>query len=313
METIAIVFTIDNSFVVPAYIAIKSLIDNAQETTRYEIVILCDGVWKKNKKIIAQLVEGTRHSIDLKKLNTTNLYIANTSYGWPRVVYARLFLCDVLPYCDKIIYSDVDVFFKGDLSEVWKTDMQGYEIAAVPAEYNDESAIIHQYYKENKKEKIFMSGFMLMNLSMMRKENWVNRCKKNINQFAPKLRMFDLELVNLTATSIKILPFRYVFLQSFFDNVDLQAASDFAWINKLYSIEDINYEKQNAVIIHYAGEEGKPWLRKRVPEYYLNYMKKISLYMKIQNEYQRLKYNFRVLIRWLYRKTIKKQKNRVIE
>lgn len=301
MEKIVIVFTIDNKYVTPTYIAIRSLFEYANEETLYECLILSDNITNKNKKILNSLAEKTRHEIRHITIYKENITIANVTYVWPMVVYYRLYLCDILKSYDKVIYSDVDVLFRGDLSEIWNENMKDAEIAAVAAEKNDEDAIMHQYYPENKHENIYWSGFILMNLGLMREKEWTNRCLENLNIFRDKLKMFDLEIMNLSAEKIKELPLRYVFLESLYDNERIEDAEEWKFLKKIYSEDYIRNERKQIVIIHYAGRKGKPWLRRSIPDYYIQYLNALPSQLKWQNGIQRFRRFARLGKHHLYR------------
>lgn len=301
MEKVVIVFTIDNKFVTPTYIALQSLFECAKEETLYECLIISDNITNKNKKILNSLVEKTRHEIRYITVHEEDVTIAKVTHVWPNVVYYRLYLCDILESYDKVIYSDVDILFRTDLSAVWGENMEDIEIAAVAAEKNDEYAIMHQYYPENKHQYIYWSGFILMNLKLMRKTGWTNRCLENLNVFRDKLKMFDLEIINLSAKKIKELPLRYVFLESLYDNEHIADAEEWAFLKRVYSEEYVRKEREQVAIIHYAGRKGKPWLRRNIPNYYFQYLKVLPTQLKWQNDIQRFRRFARLGKRHLYR------------
>ena len=194
---IVVVFTINNKFATPTYIAINSLFKNAEKQTVYECIVISNNLGKMNKTTIESLAQNTRHSIRCISVEEELIYAPKVTNLWPKVVYYRLYLCEILGEYKKIIYSDVDVFFKGDLSDVWSMEIDNIEIAAVAAEKNNENVVIHQYYKENKKEYIYWDGFMVMNLELMRKNNWIKCCLKNLEMKQDSIKMFDLEKNNI--------------------------------------------------------------------------------------------------------------------
>lgn len=313
MADIVVVFTINNKFVTPTYITIQSLFQYAKENTHYECIILSENLTKKNKKLFEKLVMNTFHKIKFIELSGLKLSSLQVSYAWPKVVYWRLYLCDILNAYDKVIYTDVDVLFQDDLSDVWNMDIEDYEIAAVAGEKNDVNMLMHQYYEENSHEYVYWSGFMVMNLNLMRKERWSDRCTENLDLYGPRLKMFDLELMNLTAKKIKKLPLRYVYLQSLYDAVEIEEAEEYLFLKEIYTVDYMKEEKNNVVIIHYAGKKGKPWLRKKVPSYYQVYLSGLPLEIKWQNKCQQCFVKIRILIRFLYRISIKKFISKNIE
>jgi lipopolysaccharide biosynthesis glycosyltransferase len=185
-----------------------------------------------------------------------------------------------------VIFSDVDVLFTGDMTEVYNEDMDSYEWAGVAAEKNDDNMIMHKYYPENKHKYMYWDGFMIMNLKLMRDIGWVKKCNDNIEKYKDRLQMCDLEILNLTAEKIKKLPFRYVCLQSIYENDDISNATEFEWLSRIYSKDYLEKEKESVKIIHYAGKVGKigkPWLRFNPPHNYNRYLKTLPLHLKRQN------------------------------
>lgn len=279
MNMIPIVFTINRKFLPPTYVAIASLLANAKEDTKYDIIVFYQGNLRGQVKLLYQLVKDNRHNMSIREIPDLSNQSFRTSRTWPSIVYVKMYLPTLLLEYDKIIFSDVDVFFCGDLSEVYfSTDLENYDWAGVIAEKNDENARMHQFFIENSHEYIYMNGFMLMNLSRMREMNWVDRCEKNLKRFEQRLHMFDLEIFNITATEIRKLPFRYVCLQSIYDMSDITKTSEYGWLAKVYPKEELESEKEKTVVIHYAGKVGtigKIWWRIRPAEYYNAFLKKI--------------------------------------
>ena len=56
---------------------------------------------------------------------------------------------------------------------------------------------MHQYYYENKHEFMYWAGFMVMNLKYMRECQWVEQCNRNIIEYKSRLKMCDLEIINI--------------------------------------------------------------------------------------------------------------------
>lgn len=285
---ISIAFTFDSKFCTPAYIAISSLIDSANETTQYDIIIFHWGISDRKLKYFKQLIEPTKHCISFYKAEKEDFNGFPITYTWTYSVYLRLMLPTILMDREKVIYSDVDVFFKKDLSEVYNTNITNVEWAGVRAERNGRMHQKHQYYEEYKHEFIYWSGFMLMNLKKMREECFSEKVKACVKQYQKRLRMFDLEVLNLISGEIYDLPLRYVMLQSLYNTDKITEVEEFDYLNSVYNIETIKEEKRDTVIIHYAGKPGKPWLLKEPSGYYKAYMKKLPPCFAIQNFFYKI-------------------------
>ena len=300
---IAIAFTFDNKFCTPAYVAIKSLILSAKSSTSYTIIIYYWNIPAGNLKKFNSLVENTNHEIIYLKADKNEFNGFPITRTWSYSVYLRLLLPNVLPQYDKIIYSDVDVFFLDDLSDLYSYDIEDYQLGGVAAECRD-AAQVHQVYPEYANEYIFWSGLLLMNLKKLRQENFVEHIRTFVSKYKNRLKMFDLELLNLACNKILPLPLRYIMLQSIYNEQDISKAPEFRWLTSVYSPEKIKEEKADTVIVHYAGSMGKPWLLKKPPMYYAKVLDTIPYWFKVMNQYNRI-------VNYIFNK-LKRIKNMII-
>lgn len=300
---VTVAFAFDNKFCTPAYVAIKSLIMAAKDSTVYTIIIYS---WNINKRILRKfetLIKNTRHKIIYLEADKNQFREFPVTRTWPYSVYLRLLLPEVLLQYDKVIYSDVDVFFLDDLSELYSYDIEDYQIGGVAAE-RTATATQHQVYDNYKNEYIYWSGLLLMNLKKMRQEHFSDRIKDNIFKYGNHLRMFDLELLNLTCDKVLSLPLRYIMLQSLYNAEDITKTPEYQWLNPIYSKEEINTEKENTIIIHYAGPLGKPWLLKSPPQYYAEILISIPYTFKLMNQYNKIIYQLIKVLKQIKRKLV---------
>ena len=273
---VPVVFTFDKRIVLGAAVAIKSLLDNAKDTTVYDIRILHSDLSLQDQKAFSSMVKNSRHTIAFHYIDKHIFKgVKKNHKSWTEIVYYRMFISEVIPEYEKAIYSDVDVFFKGDLSYVYNTNVDKYELGAVAAEINSKDMVGHKYFPENKNKFIFWSGFLLLNLKKLREENFFKKFMKTAMDFKSRLKYFDLDVINITCDNIKALPFSYCVLETIYVFNKLSDSKDYRYIKNIYSDKDLLAAKKNPVIIHYAGQLGKPWRRKHIPQYYLNYMNSI--------------------------------------
>lgn len=273
-DVIPVVFSFDNRIILGASVAIKSLIDCANETTTYDIRIFHSDLNLENQKNISKLIENTRHNISFHYINPDLFKNAPKSNGsWREIVYYRLIIPEILKEYDKVIYSDVDVLFKGDLKEVYSEDISDYDLGAVMAEKNSPNTICHKYFKENKNEFIFWSGFMLFNCKRFRENKIFNQLLENAQKFYKELKFFDLDLVNITCDKIYPLNMKYCVMQSIYYNNDYKERDEYQYLKTIYSDKEIEKSKLDTIIVHYGGNPGKPW---RMKNPYIDYKKYID-------------------------------------
>ena len=278
---IPVVFSFDKRIVLGASVAIKSLIDCAKDSTTYDIRVFHSDLDIKNQKNISKLADNSRHNISFHYINP-ELFIKapHNNKSWTELVYYRLLTPEILKEYDKAIYADVDVLFKGDLSEVYNTDLEDYDCAAVAMEPNNENVIGHNYFPENKKDLIYISSFILFNCKLMREKGFVQKVYDVIKTFNNRLKFFDLDTLNLACDKIKELPYRYGVFQSLYYNNDIKTAKEYEFLSKIYSDEVLEEEKKNTIMLHYAGKLGKPWRMKNTYSDYQKYINELPKELK---------------------------------
>ena len=273
MTTIPIVFTFDKRIVLAAAVAIKSLLETASESTTYCVYVIHPNLSESDICAYEEMFVNTRHSIEfIKVLPEYFAGLPKNNKSWTEIVYYRFLAQEHILNFEKVIYSDVDVLFKKDLSELYSTDITNCEFGAVRAERNTPQTIGHKYFQENQNEYIYWSGLLLMNLVLMRKSRTLQNIVSVAKQFNKRLKFFDLDAMNIACKSFKALPFQYVTLEEIYTCNDVLKCKDWSFLKSVYTKEELEYAKENPAIIHYAGVLGKPWHRKSPPREYQKYI-----------------------------------------
>ena len=282
-DIIPVVFCFDKRIILGASVAIKSLIDCAGVNTVYDIRIFHSDLTLDNQKNISKLTENTKHNIAFHYINPEFFNGLPKSRGsWTEIVYYRLIIPEILQEYYKVIYSDVDVLFKGDLAELYNTNISDYEFGAVRAEKNTPNTICHKHFDENKNEFIFWSGFMLLNSKKFREEKLFEKLVQNAKRLYKELKFFDLDLVNITCDKIFPIDMKYCVMQSIYYNEDYNQRADYQYLKGVYSDKEIEASKKSTIIVHYGGKPGKPW---RLKKPYSDYKKYIDELPKSLRKY----------------------------
>lgn len=304
MNKVPIILCFDERILLGAGVTIRSLIQSAHHSTAYQILILQPGFDDATKSCLTSLVHNTHHEISFFHVPKSRFSHVPTNRGsWTEIVYYRLIASEILPEFDKAIYSDVDVFICRDLHDLYATDMTGYEWGGVAAQKNFEGSTAHKYFPENTNNLIYFSGFMLMNLKLMRENRSVDRYFDIVRSFSDRLKFFDLDILNLSTDKIKRLPFDYVLLEDIYETENITLSKDYSYLQTVYDIEELEQARDNPAIIHYAGERGKPWQRQDMPQYYCDHVDALPACLKV--------FNFRTFRKkWFSRKSYRKRSYR---
>ncbi|QZT36383.1 glycosyltransferase family 8 protein [Halosquirtibacter xylanolyticus] len=250
-SNVPIVLSFDDQMALPAGVCITSLLDCAKVNTIYDIYILCnDNLSDVSRKYLLRLCDVydrlTINFVDCGDQFKASFEVRDISVA----AYYRLLIPSLLPQLNKAIYSDVDVIFRDDLSELYHTiDLENNYLAGVKAAflssenlaYLDRLGLDHYSY--------INSGFLVFNCSLIRHD-----CIENqFLEFSKKdLNFQDQDIVNLVCKDrIRYISPRYTFVQSNYMN-----SFDIDMLSPIYSKSEIE-EARNIGIVHYNGP--KPW------------------------------------------------------
>lgn len=130
-STVAVCLTSSNFFAPISGVAVSSLIQNASDRRKYDILILTNDMSNQNMKQIGGLAtencsirfvrfEDGLFSPEIATHDSYNVY-----------TYYRLMIPSICVKYRKILYLDSDMVINRDVSEIYDTDLEGYYAAAV--------------------------------------------------------------------------------------------------------------------------------------------------------------------------------------
>ena len=98
--------------------------------------------------------------------------LGHDKWQLPISSYYRIFLADILPDVSRIIYLDADTLLTGDLTELWRTDLEGNFLAACL----DEKAYMKKAVSvlNPRRREYFNSGVLIFDLYLFRKYKIIN-------------------------------------------------------------------------------------------------------------------------------------------
>jgi lipopolysaccharide biosynthesis glycosyltransferase len=256
MNTVPIVFAIDNNVVMQCGVTITSLLMNAKADTYYDIYILCnqsklDG--EERKKLNDAFAENSQCRISFVDVQGNDAFKENdwqTTGHLTLAAFYRLAIPLLFPQFDKVIYADVDMIFQQDLSELFADSLQQQKLLAAVLDL----AIDDKYYFQSKLPSMvgksvkdyFNSGFMVMNLKQMRDENIVEEFNRHTKV---KYDQNDQDVLNVVCNGrVQFLPCMY--------NFQLNHFASYMWGR---TSADIRFgELFRYATLHYTGKL-KPW------------------------------------------------------
>lgn len=252
MLTIPIVLTFDDNMSLPAAVCIHSIVTSAKKETFFDFYILHSG--HKPHIVGLEKLRSCYQNIDIKYRSVGGVF--NKSYqvrGITTAAYYRLLAADLIPEYDQVIYADVDMIFRMDLSSLYSLDLHENYFGAVYALGLNTQHQSKQYVASIGlvPGEYFLSGFLLMNLSKIRKDNLTS---KFIELAKNNYKYQDQDIMNIVCKDkIVSIPYVYSMTVAAFEAVslgtDLQTTK---YMNNPYDRDPLLYSN-----IHYNGV--KPW------------------------------------------------------
>ena len=237
----------------PAGVAITSLLENAAPETYYDIYILHNPDCDFSGSLLNALPERYRNcKITFRKVEGE--FVGSYEIrGIPETAYFRLVSPEIIPEYEKILYSDVDVVIREDLSSYYYIDMGDNYFAGV-----DNCSRLRPDVRDYLNDKLrldwrkgyYYSGNLLINSKQLLKDGKLDDFR-DLGRNAYKQQ--DMDIINI-ACNERILPLG----PSFCLTVQLYdlIASRQEEMTGIYGAEEISHALKSG-IVHYNG--AKPW------------------------------------------------------
>jgi lipopolysaccharide biosynthesis glycosyltransferase len=205
VDNINIAMCFDDGYVLPSKIALYSLFKNNQKHS-INIYIIHAGLSKDSQSELKKLTSFfDKKRIIFKKIDDTEIrkrFSKTLVLDYISIAtYYRYLIAEVLPDIDKILYMDGDVLFNGDVSLIWDTKLTDCLFATVKDNWmmnEQKDHLLDIGFSE--KDEFFVAGFMLMNLTKVRKDKIVEKLFEvtTSKQYQGKLRYQDQDALNIT-------------------------------------------------------------------------------------------------------------------
>jgi len=252
MNVIPIVFSFDDNLLLPAAVCLSSLLSNSYNSTFYDIYILHDDHAKyPNEKYLEKL--HLRHvNFKITYINVGNPFPnAYEIRGVTIATYYRLLIPVLIPQYDKIMYHDVDVIFRSDLSDIFfKTDLKGFYVAGViSTSFLNKNVFSKRVSQGFVPKDYVIAGNLIINSGLMRRDNLVKIFQEEVQNNNYEYQDQDI-LNKVCKGQIKKLPACFGGSIGHFELLNRYVDQD------VFTRDELNEMNLDGVI-HYNGI--KPW------------------------------------------------------
>lgn len=248
MRTVNILVTLNENYIPYLNVMLFSLL-RANPEVYFAVYLLHSSVRPEAVSGTRQVLGG-RGELTCITVNDANLKDAPTTDRYPQEMYYRIFAARYLPdTLDRVLYLDPDIIVNGSILLLYDLAMEDYYFAAA----SHTGKAIHLFNEirldMDGDSPYINSGVMLMNLSLLRREQNYEDVFRFIQERKGLLLLPDQDIISgLYGSRIYALnPFRYNMTERLF-----QAHAPFI------KGPDLDWVRAHAVIIHYCGRN-KPW------------------------------------------------------
>ncbi len=225
MNPIPVIFAIDKNVVMQCGVTITSLLKNANEGTLFDVRILYnEAQLNPEDQITLKAAFSNNDRLDsMAFVNVGEAFKEAGSFTTGHITtatYYRLLIPELFPEFDRVIYSDIDIIYQQDLSDIFTSTLRNGELIAAVLDLaiNDDF-----YFQSDLPAKIgksvknyFNAGFLIMDLKRMREEGIIDQFKEKAKL---KFDQNDQDILNIVCHDrVQILPSLYNFQVNHFSN-----------------------------------------------------------------------------------------------
>ena len=174
-QVIPIFFAVDDGYIPFLAVSIQSLVDHASNEHQYVIKVLYTNISEENQKNISKY-ERENISIEFVDLNYYIEKIKDKLYTrdyYSKTTYFRLFIPNLYPQYNKVLYLDSDITILSDVADLYNIDIGDNLIAAAPDDVIQTIEVFQDYAEKvvgvADYRNYFNAGIIVMNLDELRK------------------------------------------------------------------------------------------------------------------------------------------------
>lgn len=268
--TIPVMHCFDNNYVIPAAASFYSMLEHADPQYDYHLYVLHSDITVQNQRKLTRLVENFSYAnlsfVEMgHRFNDVWNAMPNTDHLSKEVLY-KLLLAEIFPQYDKMIITDVDVVFLGDISPSYfaiRHDSEEY-FAGV-RQVNPDKTFLRDYYRNY--ERIFgimgynqlkvCGGYLVANLKKQREDGIQRAFVSYLKNDGTRLLQAEQDVINFCCKDhqISYLPLNYVTCSYMYDVFQDDGA---CCTDPYYSYIQIKDAMEHPIQLHYATQT-KPW------------------------------------------------------
>lgn len=267
-NVIPVFYACDDNFVRYTAVSLQSVMEHAKTDAVYQIHVLHTDISAEMKQVMLDMQCGKFHI----QFDDVSDYLTSISDKLPvrdyysKTTYYRLFIAEMFPEYDKVVYIDSDTVVLADMAELFAYDIKDSYVGACQDQVMVQDDVFGTYVERVlgiDRNQFFNAGMMLINCVQFRKNHV-------LDQFIELLHMYH-----------------FVVTQDE-DYLNLICKNKVFWLPQKWNVMmfgTLPVEEEDICIIHYIMVS-KPWHYRdcRMKEYFWTYARKTAVCENIIKE-----------------------------
>lgn len=253
MTTVPILFAFDGNMMLPAGVCLSSLLESANSDTFYDIFILHSDKTVISDTILYGLPAHYGNCRIIDRTIADDFESSHQVRGITQATYYRLLAPKLIPEYEKILYSDVDVIFREDLSRFYLTEIGECYFGGV-----DNCSVLRpgvQSYLAEKlgldyKKGYYYAGNLIINSKALLRDGII---KEFIRLGKQSFQQQDMDIINIACNG-RFFPLgpSFCLTVQLYDLILTRRDE----MDAIFSHEELTHALEKG-IVHYNG--AKPW------------------------------------------------------
>ncbi len=272
-KDIPIMLCFDNNYVIAAAVAMYSMLENSDKNYNYTIYVCHTDISTQNQAKLLQTISGFKNA-RLEFLNMNGKFdkefqsLQSKGHYSKEMLY-KLLVANLFPQHKKIIVTDVDVVFTGDISKHYMDVVDNddfcvagvYPIAPRGSYLEDfyNNVYADNFTKQERDRLSLCGGYLIFNLEYMRRDNSIieNKLIQFLNENSERLVQPEQDVINLVVPEKDkiLLPLDALVCSYCYDLFRYEENYD---SDPHYSAKEIKDAMAAPIQLHFATQF-KPW------------------------------------------------------
>jgi lipopolysaccharide biosynthesis glycosyltransferase len=186
----------DASYVPHLAVMLHSLCRHAR-TLPVQVHVMDGGLPEAARAYLQRVVAMHGQGIGFIRIDVTRLQHLHLAEWFTPANYYRMLLPELLPALPRVLYLDADIVVADDVAPLWRTDLGGHELGAVPNVLHPKNPQDHVFNLGLAAPRDYLnSGVLLMDLERMRETHLTQRLLEFAERHPQLMRYADQDAFN---------------------------------------------------------------------------------------------------------------------